>query len=229
MDKSLIAIRSPVAAKILKETRRVKGITLKDLSEKTGLSEGYLSLLERTERPMNKKNFFKIFKLGFQYEYELLDKLWKQIIEGQNDQGNIANKTIASSKYRVRSLGFSVFNDPVDEVSIWYITCRWTLSGRIYIWQFNENNINHLRQKNPLTSEENSANWQQIYQILGKLETLSLLEAISSEVIKLRDDVENERQKEVLDYALPEIEDVRDALESVPPAETEIKPEDLPF
>lgn len=233
MSISSIIIKSPVAAEILKKTRSVKGITLKDLSEKTGLSEGYLSLLERVQRPMSKKNFSKIFQLGFLYTVERVDELWEEIVKNTDGQKNIELKTLASSKFRVRNLGFNHWSDDEDGSSGYYITCRWTILGKIYSWTFHDDKTNYLHIKNPLTSEQSKTIWQQVYNQLGRSDALGLLEAIYDEIVKSYDDVEKEREREILDYAVPEIEDIRDAIESMPIPDikyaSDIKVEDLPF
>lgn len=222
------SIRSPIAAQIIKETRQVKGMTLKDLSEKTQLSEGYLSLIEREQRPLSRENFLKIFEAGFAYGSEPTDNLWRKLLLSAGDE-NIAIRTIASSKYRVRCLGFERIHDEENEQSYSIITTRWTVSGRIYIWKFYEGRTNSLIQKNPLTSEEHRSNWEAIYNTLGQGETLALLEAIVGELKKIYEEAESEREHNLFNYALPEIEDIRDALESLPENNQSARMMDIPF
>ncbi len=205
---------SPVAAKILLETRKAKSMTLKELSTKTEISEGYLSLLERRHRPMSRQNFVKIFEVGFGYSEESASNLWQQITENEDDQESVAAKTLASSKYRVRNMGFGTSGD--DGGTYRWVGCRWTIIGRIYSWKFFENSTNSIFQKNPLTGEEAKTTWQEIFNLLKRDETQGLLEAIYSEFIKTEEDANHYSEKDLFKYAVMEIEDIRDALDSMP-------------
>lgn len=226
-ESNLSSSNNPGVASIIRSLRKLKGMTLKELSESTGMSDGYLSLMERGERPISEENFYKIVADAFGYPRDVVDVTWKKVAGSKTEDQKQASRSIARTKYKVICRGFSY-----DNYGYLTLMCRWTIGGKIYYWNFYNENI-VLNENDPLTGNNNNVSWEFILELLGKKETLVLLDALLNEIAILKDAKLDDSENAMVSDALAHIEDLLDAIETRPEESvqytSEVKVEDLPF
>lgn len=228
MAESISLAHNDAAASVIRSMRKLKGMTLKELSDATELSDGYLSLMERGERPISEENFFKIMSGAFGYQNDVVRATWNKVGSSRTEDQKNASRSIARTRYKVICRGFT--NDNYGEL---LLRCRWTIEGKIFYWNFFQEE-NNLVESDPLTNNNVRSTWEYILNFLGKKETLVLLDALLNEIAVLKDNSgHSEVENDMISASLAHIEDLLDAIETKPEDvvqyTNEVKVEDLPF
>lgn len=195
---------------LIKNLRTYKKMTLREVAEKTGINDGYLSLLENNKRSFNEENFYKIMIVLGASEIAI-KRLWTEYIEEQNPDKQIAAKSLASKKYKVVSRGFDFENN--YDVQFLVLTIRWVINGKIYLWKIVKDTYNQVSIKDPLNNTTHDTNWITIVKELKRDESLLLFDAILNELEK--EISEDKAQNAVIYQATQEIEDLRDSVETL--------------